>query len=756
MLLRLAFVAPLLLAGMCSPLQTLPALVSATPIDGAADVGPADWIALRFAAPVANAASITLGCNGVDHPVTTTRVDDTLVVLNPLADLPAASACAAEWLGPDGPTALAFTTAAAGAPAEIVYDRSDPRSFGPVPDDVLLAIDATTPSGFRVAVPPPTIAGGPFEQALVNGLTGAGNEADGWSPVSFVGVELTDALDPASLPTSPEASLDPLASIGWFDLTPGSPTQGHRIPFLADLRSDLDPRTGITHHTLLLFPSVRLTPEGRYGVVVTRRARAGVGRPLAPSAAFAAVLGAPQEGEPTIVADARAVTDDLLANLDAAIALPYDRQDIALALRMTIRSEAPLAADMLALRAAIDALPAPTLSIERTTSAAFPDLAAEVRGTFAAPDFRNPGTARLERDANGLPVQVGTRNVPFVLAIPNASLSGPSPLIFYMHGNPGSAEEVPGNVAGRSGTDGLSLADRGFAMIGFTDAINSELGQDLGVQSQAVLLTLIAQSDVPDYDVQSWAEQISFVKLLETLGSLDVVPLPSGDGVPDLDVSELLYLGISQGAIKGSATMSYLPEIRAASLVVGGARDGELLVHQAEFTGLLDTLQASVPLLTPSEIWIGLGGYQLARDPQDPHNHAQYLYRAPHALGTPARASVLIVEGIGDSLVPNHGTRALANLIGPVLQVEPVQQSSPVVSAVPGPLAANVNATTTAGYYQYVPGGIPGLTPTPGCDVEPEGHFCPQSAAVAIDQRVRFFESALSESAPVVIDPLSP
>ena len=55
---------------------------------------------------------------------------------------------------------------------------------------------------------------------------------------------------------------------------------------------------------------------------------------------------------------------------------------------------------------------------------------------------------------------------------------------------------------------------------------------------------------------------------------------------------------------------------------MGGPRLGEQIVHQADFLGVLTQLQQSLPELTPTEIWTGFVLYQLANDPQEPHNHA--------------------------------------------------------------------------------------------------------------------------------------
>jgi hypothetical protein len=74
---------------------------------------------------------------------------------------------------------------------------------------------------------------------------------------------------------------------------------------------------------------------------------------------------------------------------------------------------------------------------------------------------------------------------------------------------------------------------------------------------------------------------------------------------------------------------------------------------------------------------------------------------------------------------------------------------------VPAPLRANIDAATTGGLYQYVPAGYFDLPPTPGCEEEPEGHFCADSNPPALRQRVHFFESALGGGPPEIIDPLA-
>src|SRR6185295_15529772 len=233
---------------------------------------------------------------------------------------------------------------------------------------------------------------------------------------------------------------------------------------------------------------------------------------------------------------------------------------------------------------------------------------------------------------------------------------------------------------------------------------------------------------------------------IPALANLDVLPLGAPDGVPDLDVAApLTYHGISEGANNGQGLLAYTPEIRAAALVVGGSRLTETLIHQ-QADQLLLQLPLVFPNLTPVDIWVGFSLFQADFDVQDNQNHVPFVYRDKLPLaGGDHRASVLLLEGLDDSLVPNHATNSMAWSFGPVPHVEPVQRDTVVLSTVTAPLTANIDAETTAGFYQYVPAGH-GLPATPSCAQvnQTEGHFCPQVATESILQRTTFLQTALT------------
>jgi len=673
-----------------------------------------------------------------------------------------ASACAAADADGSGSVTVdeilrAVAAVLHGCPVDapvVLYDRTVPTRFVPFPDDLWTRVDAASPTGLRLDLP--REAQGIF-RVFQRGMNGF----DGFSPIGHFVVALSDAPDLASLPRTSTESLDPAASVGLFDLDPDSASFAQRVPFLLKVRDDTTP-AGLRAHALLIFPSIPLTPGGRYGLVVTRRLRARDGRPFAPSPFMAAALGAAAPGEPDVTGRVRALATSVLGVLSARATPPITAADVALLLRVSVRTTDDFPADVLAMRADIRAAAPPAVTIDRIEPSPFlsGDVAAVVYGTWAAPDFRDGKFFR--RDAGGRPVRVRTHAVPFVLALPTAALSGPVPIVMYQHGNPGSAEgEVPGEAAG-------SLARAGFAVAGFTDNLNREVSagipnrdDQLLAQVGAIFFALIEDKKVPDYWLQTNAEQIAFIGALRAMGQLDVLPIGRPDGVPEIDLQKPLgYVGISEGANHAPGLLPYAPEVFAAALVVGGERLAEVLLHQ-QAEAFLTVLGPLYPSLDAADLWSAMAMFQSVFDRQDPHNHARFLYRDPIVIeGTRAKASVLLIEGLEDSLVPNNATESLAFALGPLPHLHPVQRSVPFLDVVQGPLRGNFGDATTSAFYQYVPVGVDGIAPTPGCTVftpptSTEGHYCAQVAAEARRQRVEFFTSAVRDGVPTIIDPLS-
>ena len=728
-----------------------PALSESDPTDGDAVV-PSAWLRLSFAEEVTDGAlaGFSLRCNEQVTNATVHRLgaEGRSLILNPVQGLPADATCSLAWVGPDGPTTLDFDTYPSGPSPVVPYDRTDASRTSPFPDDFWIVPDSTSATGRRLDAPIPDREADIVR--IFTRLKSAIGVLDGFSPLGPLVVELPEAPDSSSLPRTPTESLGPLATVGLFDVDPGSAQYGERIPFELYVRAMSTRGNPVVQHALVVFPSIPLTPRGQYALVVTKRALADVDRPFAPSAFMSAALAPLDASEAEQVTAVRNVIAPALAGLSSA-SPPVFAEDIALVTRFTVRSTNEFPLTPLTMRAQLQDLPPPAFTIERVERG-FGDVAAIVEGSWEAPEWRQG--PKLKRDDDGLPVLVGTKQAPFVLAIPRAATSAPVPVTMYQHGNPGSAEaEVPDQAQ-------RYLARGGHAVIGFTDNANREIGSDTQLQQAATLGPLLVDGILSESDLQTLGEQLAFIRLVKELGELDLVPFGNPDGQPDLDVSQALtYDGISAGSVLGQAFVPYAPEIVAAALVVGAGRASEILFYQdivnpdGVGSPLLSALTLFAPSLRPVDMWLGMGFYQLAVDPQDQHNHASFMYANPIEVGgTTKKPSVLVQEGIGDTFIPNNATRSLVYALGSTPLVGRVAQPVPYLEQAEAPLVANVDSQTTSAYSQYVPNGIPGLSPTSGCLGWYEGHFCAQTAGAALDQRITFFRTALEDAAPTVID----
>jgi hypothetical protein len=757
----------------CSLLRpNLPPLRESIPSDGELAFPISGWIVLDFSESVDERAieGIGLSCGGAPLAMRVHRVTSTRLALDPVGEFEFASQCEVSWKQSSGNERIRFSTAAPTSPAEIPYDREDLRQLAPYPDDYWLAANPSDPTeqGLRIQVSGFSSTARWFINALVSGV----REFDGFSPIAHITIPLSVLSRPDSMPQTSEQSLDPLASIGLFDITPGSPDYASRIPFRLEARTEVGARQ--KDHALLLYPSVALKARHRYAVIVTRRVLSDEGSPYDPSAFFETVRdGSGGLDDSWAVKRARKLVDEVLAAV-ASGPIAIERADVSFAARFTVRSLDGIADDLAAMRKATAAGPPSTIAVSRVElepSGATPGdpVAAIVHGTWTAPDWRDSDRWLARDSITGTPAQMGMQTLPFTLALPRAAYWSSVPVVMYQHGNPGSASEEVVEAARDS------LAAAGFAVIGFTDVINREVSPpgppvDARARWQVinVLMRLMATSKFSDDFVLTIAEQFAFLRAIQEIAEIPSFAFPTvGRGqfarIHGIDAGRpLSYLGISEGAHLGSLLLPFAPEIRAAALVSPGRRFSETLIHQGS-QRLRDPLRfLGLSQLSPIDVWVALALVQQLFDDQDPNNFARFLYREPLEIDPSQRASVLVVEGLNDSLIPNHATRSWVRELGPIPQLGGPERSIAGFERVTGAVSGNIDAQTTAALYQYVPRGVEGVEPTPGCD-DPaladssaqEGHYCAQRAKEALRQRVHFFESALESGAPEIIDPLT-
>ncbi|MFK7896440.1 MAG: hypothetical protein AB8G23_11425 [Myxococcota bacterium] len=742
------------------------------PADGAVGVPVGIWPELEFenAAAAADASDPTLRCDAQSYGPKTFRLRPKRLIIQPSLRLPESKRCELTWNQAGQPYSFAFTTgsslAVTGGAARVRYRKGDPDEIAPIPDDFWTRRDPTSPTGRRLDLP---VAVRGDIRKVISGLAPELARLDGWSPVAPIVLQLTGPLDPATLPLTAAESVDPAATVALVDIDPSSAEYGERWPFEIQLRSD-SPLVGLTEHAMWVMPARPLRPRGHYALLLRRGVSDASGRAMDSPVLLGSILKGRALGASELSEDLAEQLVPAMTVASSHLAIPWTRDDLVFALTFTVGSQSGIERDPEALREAAFELPGPRLIVDRVVPAKDPErpLMATLYGRFKAPRFREAGAAAIFRDRAGRPTPRGFEWIDFRLALPWRADRTPAPVLIYQHGNPGSAEAEIGAPLG----DPFLAA--GFAVIGFTDLWNRE-GSDLDTadRSRAIATQVLALTEsvrdsgvVPDDWIVTLGEQLALVAALRERGAIDVLPLGAPDGVPDLDrEAPLVYEGISQGAIHGQALLTYAPEIRAASLVTGGARWAELPLHQAA-----DTMVEALPVLfgdfSPMDLWVTMSLFQAALDRQDAHVHALMgkLAGALHEEG-PRGPSVLLTAGLGDGYVPNRLTRSLAWVLGPLPWIggpgpDAIGFGLPFGTA---PLRANLEDGATGGYVELVPSGRD-LPAAPGCRPESlpipiellrEGHFCAQLAEESIRRRVTFLRSAIEAPPALLIDPFA-
>jgi dienelactone hydrolase len=268
-----------------------------------------------------------------------------------------------------------------------------------------------------------------------------------------------------------------------------------------------------------------------------------------------------------------------------------------------------------------------------------PDVGTVVHGLVPSPDFRGADKLFDPRKVSGESAAEPAL-LDFYLTLP--ATPGPHRVVIVQHGFAGS------NEFGLTVADELARA--GLAGIAINAVSHGRRGNALDLLSPNPL-------QLRDALRQTVADQLAVVRAIRS--GIDV----DADGSTDLDASGIGYLGISLGGIVGSTFIAVEPAIQMAVLNVAGGRVAFLGNNPGVrpiYAGFLAD-QVQLEMTNPDfEVFLQrlleLG--QQALDPVDPLDYAPHWRREPFAGFAPRR--VLMQEGIGDQLVSNESTEALA------------------------------------------------------------------------------------------------
>ncbi len=646
-------------------------------------------------------------------------------------------------------------TAASGAkPATsvVVFGPREQTDLTPYPSDRYTVADASTPTGLRVDISANTTA-----DALLASYPMSADELstlDGFSPVGGVIVKFSTAIDPRGLVQLPDADppvLDPIRNANDYkgadsplllvDVDPASPDVGKTIGIVPTYFGQAkDDYYTVDEFSLIATPAVPLAPGRRYALVVTNKLLAADDTPVGRSADMDALILHPGDDYGHELSDA---LDVIVEHTGVA------KKDV---MGATVFTTATVQDGIIAMGKQRRAAAPPTATAPWTIETAFaaPDKRVRFRATYNAPEYRKPRTTgqplafadgKWETGTDGAPKVQKTVDLETFLAFSDATQSGKRPVVIYQHGLGGDKDGCWGTADRLSG-----VGDKGVAVF----AIDSPEHGSRAVGATNTLTSVYAffgiDPDTQEFDIerardnfrQMASDQLELVRFIETLGSLDVLPLdangnPAPDGVPDLDLSKILYIGHSFGSVQGPTIFALAPEITAATWNVGG--DGLMMLLRDSNTFNI-VVKGFVPAGTPyGAVARFMAATQAIVDPGDPLNFARYANaEALDGVTGWQPRDLLLQEVDNDTIVPNSTAEALARAAG--MQLEHKVHDVSGMTTVSGATTGNGPNGSTAVLSQFdkIEGG---KQATHG-----ELIFSPE----AQDQYVGFFNSALKNA----------
>ncbi len=452
-------------------------------------------------------------------------------------------------------------------------------------------------------------------------------------------------LDASAIPdeTRLAETLTTASPLGLFEVKKDGTFE--RIPCFAELDlSDPEPE----HRALIVRPAVLLKEATRY-VVALRGLSDLDGKLMAPSDAFVALRDHRSEGTP--VASRQAGFDELFTGLEAA-GIP--RAELTLAFDWVTASSEAMHGPLLhmrddALATLGDARPSITVhTVTEFSVAESPDIAFELEGTFAVPNYMKPVQVGKQKGYNlafgktGLPEQTGTLLAGFLMRVPRSALpvapatvGEPHGVFIHGHGLNGSYDQVRDGWISR-------LANQEKLI-----AVGTNM---LGMSSEDVDTIIAMLSDLSDFPALSdrlHQGALNHVFLSRALKrGFDEVPELASRGIA-IDESQVFYNGISQGGIFGATHLALSLDILRGQLGVPGNNYSTLLQRSSDFAAFFAILRSVYAL--PHDRQVLLSALQGLWDSVDSTSHYRHLKVEPHP-NTPPH-DVLLASAKGDQQV---------------------------------------------------------------------------------------------------------
>ncbi len=554
----------------------------------------------------------------------------------------------------------------------------------PFPSSVFARPDATSKTGYTLEVSE-TASFGDVWPRLV------GNGHDGFSALSPIVTWSRHGWNEGDVDLTWEQTLSSDAAVRLVDVDAISDTYGRSIPFRTEIYASKEEGGG---SLLIVTPLVPLKMGGRYAVVITDAVRDAQGRPLEATGSMAQLL-AERAPSSASLEPLWQYYDDLVWLAESVLGIA--RANIVQLWDFPVRSTQSTTSTMRAMAQhnetwARDVATPPQITGESPVMDGETGeiIATRYDFTLELPIWRADRRSPVDRDENGVPVvnRVETHRGILVIA-DSATPENPAVPLLFGHGLVGDAE---GMVTTFAHAD--MLLDSGpYALFFFDWDSHGTRGSSLS--DLGALVTQLNAQGFAGLLLQSAADSIVFSHAATHFGPVgergEIIAQDRGLG----------YVGTSMGGLIGllsaslhdrfSAVVCAAPGVGVANILRGG-QIVELLALRPILGDLFagETAQG-LPMDLSVETAILMS--QVGFDEGDPGIFARHIYedRWPESGEAP---HILLLESIGDGIMPNFTTETLARTLELPL-VAPALVSVPGLEVVQAPTGGNPTAGMT-------------------------------------------------------------
>ena len=564
-----------------------------------------------------------------------------------------------------------------------------PLAYGsvPWPDDAYL-----DDQGRVSTVAVPTLADRAYREQLASAL----HDLDGFGVRPVVYLRFDGALDPATLPADPDASLKENASVFLLDADTSSPNAFERIP--------IDVRYAADAFELRLRPAYgrALVPGRRYAAVVTNRVNDADGEPVGTAAGFAAIrdqatldnaveraargrcnpvletLASEGVARERVVSMAVFHVQNVRGDLDEARALLEKRP-----LMLSTLSVTAAGPDLDTL---LNVPPSGALGLD--DGAPHDHVGFLARGSVTVPNFLAADPAEHGSFGRGQAGQLlirGEQDVFFSLWLPRGVSAGASlPVVVIAHDlarERSDAAALADALAGagfavfaadapfhglRSGSADMSSRFTGeMRSDGFGDAP----GDFIGARDNQGELTALHPFYYRDAMRQAAVDTMALFKVIREGDFSELAKSSPGLARVTFDGAHIGYVGVGLGADVGALVAPFEPNVVGFVLAFGGDAgvDGwlasparaSLASALLRRLGHADAADAPEDADDPRALWADVDVFRTLTDRASPFAYAGLLRRS--------QANALLLLARDDEVVGNQSTEALAYALGAVM-----------------------------------------------------------------------------------------